>query len=373
MLAMPSSRLLLITASLALLLTGSAARACNVPVFRFALESRRWLPDAFELTVFHRGPFNTDQLRWLDAMRQRCRREGGFLNLDVETIDVTGPVPEESRKLWKAHESERLPCVVLRFPEADEETPAAWSGPLDERTADLLGDSPMRREIIRRLLSGDSVVWLLLESGDRDADEKARQLLAQRLPALEREIQLPTLQDDDRRHLQSKVPLRIAFPGIRLSRTDPAEAFLIRVLLASHPGVEKQTGPLVFPLFGRGRVAAPLYGKHLTAEDVEETAIYLCGPCSCEVKRDNPGSDLPFAVDWDSALGSGGPGKELLGGELPSVPALTPAPGEDRRTAPAPAGEDALARSLFWTALGLLGTVVLGAVLLALRGKRTEV
>ena len=47
----------------------SAAHACNVPVFRFALE--RWRPDPYRLTVFHRGPLADAERaligRWFEA------------------------------------------------------------------------------------------------------------------------------------------------------------------------------------------------------------------------------------------------------------------------------------------------------------------
>ena len=42
-----------------LLLAPAAGRACNVPVFRYALE--RWAADAYELVVFHREPLTTNQ------------------------------------------------------------------------------------------------------------------------------------------------------------------------------------------------------------------------------------------------------------------------------------------------------------------------
>ncbi len=41
-------------------MSGSAAVACNIPVFRYALE--RWQPDNCELILFHREPLNP--IRW---------------------------------------------------------------------------------------------------------------------------------------------------------------------------------------------------------------------------------------------------------------------------------------------------------------------
>ena len=37
----------------------SAAQACSVPVFRYALE--RWPADAYRLVIFHNGPLSAEQ------------------------------------------------------------------------------------------------------------------------------------------------------------------------------------------------------------------------------------------------------------------------------------------------------------------------
>jgi hypothetical protein len=44
----------------AVLLFGSVAMACNIPVFRYALE--RWRPDACEVIVFHEGELKPDEM-----------------------------------------------------------------------------------------------------------------------------------------------------------------------------------------------------------------------------------------------------------------------------------------------------------------------
>ena len=64
----------------------------------------------------------------------------------------------------------------------------------------------------------------------------------------------------------------------------------MRLLLSSEAGLEKTKAPLVFPIFGRGRV---LGGLEVKAKEIEEAARFLCGACSCQVKELNPGVDLP--------------------------------------------------------------------------------
>src|SRR6187399_460236 len=63
----------------------TAALACNVPVFRFALE--RWRPDAYRLTLLHRGPLT-------DAQREMIRpladaQDKGAANFVLRTLDVS--------------------------------------------------------------------------------------------------------------------------------------------------------------------------------------------------------------------------------------------------------------------------------------------
>ncbi|HUQ72324.1 MAG TPA: hypothetical protein VM165_22550, partial [Planctomycetaceae bacterium] len=56
--ASQSSRLRLGLAALIVVTGGGLGWACNVPVFRYALE--HWRPDPYRLTVLHRGPLDDD-------------------------------------------------------------------------------------------------------------------------------------------------------------------------------------------------------------------------------------------------------------------------------------------------------------------------
>ena len=63
--------------------------------------------------------------------------------------------------------------------------------------------------------------------------------------------------------------------------------------------------PIAVAFFGRGRVLPPLVAGGITAENILGDCSYLCGACSCQVKRENPGIDALFTADWDAALGGG--------------------------------------------------------------------
>jgi hypothetical protein len=62
--------------------------------------------------------------------------------------------------------------------------------------------------------------------------------------------------------------------------------------------------PMLFPIFGRGRVVPPAIGEEICAEAIRDMAEFLTGACSCEVKEMNPGYDLLLAANWASLVGS---------------------------------------------------------------------
>jgi hypothetical protein len=315
---------------------------CNIPVFRYALE--RWHSSPYDVVVFHRGPLNDEGKAALNLLR------GSGANVDVDRIDVAEPVPAKRQALLAKLNLE-LPCMAAIFPGSDL---VAWSGPLTKETATRLTDSPARKEIVRRLLSGDSAVWILLECGEKAKDDAAAALLDKELTALETQLKLPKAAADDP-PLLSEVPMRIDFSTFRLSRTDPAEKALVTMLLNSDTGLE---GPIAFPIFGRGRALWAMAGKGLNADMISEAGMFLTGACSCEAKELNPGVDLLFAADWESGL-SAPPPKEPV-----PVPLLKPREPEPEPAPAGPAPKEESSKGLLWGALAVAG------VLVAITGRR---
>src|SRR5262245_41263890 len=169
------------------------------------------------------------------------------------------------------------PCLVTLFPGTDI---VAWSGPLTAEAASKLADSPARREVAKRLLEGESAVWLMHESGDRAKDDAAAATLEAEFKKLMENLKLPAHAPDDP-PLLSDVPMRISFSLLRVPRNDPAETSLITMLQNSETGLE---GPVVYPIFGRGRALWAMAGKGLTPDNITEAAMFLIGACSCEAK-----------------------------------------------------------------------------------------
>ncbi len=85
---------------------------------------------------------------------------------------------------------------------------------MDDNAARKLLDSPARRDIARRLMKGDSIVWVLLESGDTERDDTAATTLQTQLRRLEKDLQLPDPAGDNSVELLSNLPLRLAFSTV---------------------------------------------------------------------------------------------------------------------------------------------------------------
>jgi hypothetical protein len=257
----------------------------------------------------------------------------------------------------------------VRYPESARIKENVWAGRLTAEAAKTLLDSPTRREVVRRIVSGDSGVWILLEGGDPARDEAAAKLVQTELAKLQKDLKLPQLTDDPEDKLSVKgPPLKLAFSMVRLSRTDPAEQMLVQMLLGLEPDLRspKYKGqPMAFGVFGRGRALLPLIGAGITADNLKDDARFLSGPCTCKVKEQNPGVDLLILADWLAA-----PEKqprltlavETSPGETPS-PAAAPAPVEELGSSPL------LLRNLLLAAVG--GLVIVGAFtfLLMRKGK----
>jgi hypothetical protein len=292
-----------VTLSCLLFFLFGIAWACQVPVFRYALE--RWSPDQYELVV---TPGNggltkaeNEAIDYLDAMRTS---EESPLNLFVRIAEVTGKSGGATAALY----------YPGRHP--DLEVAPIWKGELSMENAKGLVDSPTRRELVGRILTGESAVWLVVESGTKEKDEAAVEMLRTHSATAMKELEIPegvVGQDEiaagaaipiDRENiLQSDVPLKIEFSHLRLDRKDPGEAILLSMLMNLEDDLgEWEEDPMAFPIFGRGRVLEPLIGKGINEANILEYSGYLCGACSCEVKDQNPGMDLLMAVHWDAAM-----------------------------------------------------------------------
>jgi hypothetical protein len=344
----------------ALLLSALPARACNVPVFRYALE--RWPADPYEVILFHRGPLDPADKALADALTKHAEAEPSPVNFTFEREDLAKVKDKEMLKQFEEQYGTELPLLVVRYPESSRLKEKAWAGPFNPRTVRKLFDSPARRELVRRLLAGDSAVWILLECGDRAKDDAAEKLLTSELLKLQRTLKLPELTADPDDRLSPKGPdLKLAFSLLRLSRTDPAEELFVHMLLHLDTDLVKSKEPMAFAVFGRGRALSPLIGAGINAEHLGSDARFVTGPCTCKVKEQNPGVDLLVLADWD-----GSPGRQpaiyLPGDAVPPMPSA-----DADAVAHEPASGPPLLRNVLLAGAG--GVVLVGALTFLLMRK----
>lgn len=341
-------------AALLALLAGSLAwqgraEACSVPVFRYALE--RFPSDPYEFVVFHRGPLSAEDAKVIAATEKLAEDTKWPVNLQVRRVDLAAkpadkpadkpaepPVEKPAKKpgdeagaaneaplagekpaekpAWTPPADAPLPWLVVT-PPGGEESAAVWSGRLRADEIQALVDSPVRRELVHRLMKGDSAVFLLLESGQKKADDAATELLKTTLAKMQKSLQLPP--DDGTGGPRSSLPLNIAFSILRIARSDAAERGLVKILPRSSDEGRHEAEPIVYPVFGRGRMLDALTGKGLTADILEEMCDFLCGACSCSLKGQLPGGDLLLAADWDTILQG-----EAISEDSPALQGLGP-------------------------------------------------
>ena len=292
---MRPARPLLPLATALLAVVAQHALACQVPVFRYALE--RWAPAEYRLTITPAAPgLDAGDQQRLEKLRAATTDETAPLNLAIEIAPPSGNGPAQ---------------MALSFPKKprEAEKPPIWQGPFTDEAVQSLVDSPLRRELRKRLLAGESAVWVLIESGDRAKDDKAFASLTAALGEAQSSLKLPDgvvtpsaaagRAQENAEVLRSDLPLEIAFSTLRVPRTEAKEAALLAMLTHLEDDLGSYAGePMVFPVFGRGRALEPLIGAGIHKDNVVEHSGYLCGACSCEVKDQNPGFDLLIAANW---------------------------------------------------------------------------
>jgi hypothetical protein len=111
-----------------LILPGEPVSACDVPVFRYALE--RWHVDVYEIVVFHDGPLKTDDTSTVSWLLQHSYDNNPSANFLVTVVDLSTEMDGSMHALWESLDSPRLPLLVVRQPESGMYRGSVWSGQL---------------------------------------------------------------------------------------------------------------------------------------------------------------------------------------------------------------------------------------------------
>lgn len=313
----------------AVALVATPAISCSIPVFRYALE--RWPADLFVADAQVPSSVGADGRRAINWLEDQAQPNGGPLNLTV----VRAATTEEGTAAEQA-------LVSLSAPSHGRDPSMLWEGTAEQAQAALTA-GPWRDDLVRRLASGDSVVWLVLEGSDPASAKKAADLLTDELPQFAEDTPLPRGIGLPGSELMTGIPLEVRFSVLKVPSDADGEKLLRATLLAGRASTFAadtaidSDAALVVPVFGRGRAAAVLPAATLSLDAIAELTGFLCGACSCQVKQLNPGFDLLLPVDWEMVL---------FGEGLAALPpeAAEPASSSEAELVPIPAGRSRNAR-----------------------------
>jgi hypothetical protein len=261
--------------------------ACNVPVFRYALE--KWPADAYALVLYHQnGQIPAD----VESLLQEELIEKKIANLIVKKIDVN---KEEGKR------PQALPWIELYYPSLGHIQEAIWSGPCTRSNVFDLINSKARTRLADKLLQGNAVVWVVLKWGDQDLDAQATTAIKTVLKRAQQELKIPDTGTDINGNpipVTDYKELSVSFDFIEVERSDPAENVFVQMLLHSESDLLTFNQPLVFPILGRGRLLYALVGEGVNEKNIMDACKSAISWCSCEIKALNPGIDLLLSADW---------------------------------------------------------------------------
>jgi hypothetical protein len=291
--------------------SGHRVTACDTPVYRYAMYS--WTPSDYEIHFLHRGqPSAADRalLGQFDEMLQTAKVP---TNITLQAWDLSDEsqltsMPSPVRAAWTNQQKKQRPDQ--REPRPDDSLfvvvnphgVAIHGGNLEPEDLETLTDSPARRRMTELMHQGHGAVFILLRSGNETDDNLAESILqkavAQTIP---RQAGDATSEDSEPLfHATSprQEPLNAAM--VRISREDPQEAWLVKMLLSVEEDLHDYDEPMIFAICGRGRALEPYIGGGIIPENLADSVAFMTGNCSCIVKEQNPGLDLLTRWDWDA-------------------------------------------------------------------------
>ncbi|MBI61688.1 MAG: hypothetical protein CMO79_04720 [Verrucomicrobiales bacterium] len=319
----------------------SVSEACSVPVFRYALEL--WPPDEYEVVLFHKGPLTEEQKQLLDKIKPLKLENASVPNMRIHEVDLKADPDPRWIKWWEENKPEKFDgaWMAIFYPASTLKITPLWAGPFTQKGLSKTFQSPARQKLAKRLQDGDSAVWILLECGNKQKDDSTKKILEERLVHLGKTLKMPELKDQDVQAGYLSIrpeDLKLGFSLLTISADDPDEKVFREILLSSEDDLKEFDEPIAFAVFGRGRAMPALVGKGINNDMIDDACTFLSGPCSCQVKRQNPGFDILTSVNWDELLEEQ---IERLDDKALAQAGKSPQPETtvDAKNAPAPANE----------------------------------
>jgi hypothetical protein len=290
------------------------AVSCSVPVFRYALE--RWKPDPYKGIFIYRGKLSTQDKALLQQLEKITLNTENPFNLRIRSVEVAAFGEEKLTGLLKSPIPGKLPVLAIWYPNQLGQSAPFWMQAVTSAGLKALPDSPKRRQLTESLINGESIVWIFIPSGNSSKDDNARKLLR---GELDRELDAlaknPTFISSGSKGKK----LSYSCPILTVSRSDPQERFFLDMMLHSEAKLsEHKDEPMVFAVFGRGRMWSAMFGAQINDKNIQGIVSYLAASCSCEVKAQHPGMDLLLSALWDRVIMG-----ELFVNDDNSTPELT--------------------------------------------------
>ena len=296
--------------------------ACEVPVFRYALE--RWERDLYKVFIIHRGDLSENDTALWKQIQDNAIGYGGHTNILAYKVNVAdekeaGNFHKIYAKLKDIDVNEK-PQILLLFPNITKVYDPIWQGDLNQKNIDELLKPKATSKLMTGILQGYSSTFLLMESGNKEKDERAAETIKKAMAELKESLDIPegivqtdgevtggklsayqAATIDPSNVLKSGIPLKIDFNMVRMPNNDSHPIF--RSILGKVFTSKKTEGePRLFAFFGRGRLLGPMVGEEITVKHISQLSAYLCSACSCQVKRQNPGLDFLTTLNWTSYL-----------------------------------------------------------------------
>ncbi len=263
-----------------ILLLSLSSFACSVPVFRYALEY--WHPDPYQIILSY-NPAQTNKLPEVLSELNKHKANRSFIIKKVKSSSL-----DEK--------------IILKYPANKRIKNNVWETKLSKKNLIKILQSPIRQKLIDKIIDGDSLIFLLLEGSNKKQNDHIANIILKNIPILENEIKLPheyaDIPKEDLEIYDTNIVFKLSF--MRLSRTNSEENVFINILTKSLPiSIYKKSQPIVFPIFGRGRMLAAIRERDLNIRTLRKWSEYIAGECSCEIKSRNPGFDTFIPVGWN--------------------------------------------------------------------------
>ena len=269
---------------LSVILGATAVCACDLPVYRYALE--RWARDPCFLVCYASGEKSKAEAE-IERILDQDPDDGFYANIFYKRVDVKGieKLHERStaRKLWEQHKTDKLPLFLVTSPMGI----VFHAGPLTPQDLGPMLSSPKRKEIAEQLCD-EKLAFVFLRSGEAEKDKAAA--------AVMKEL------------AKSEVAAEI-LAVVEVDRSDDTESWLVRQLLAVEDDLAETKEPMLFPMIGRGHLLPPYVGEGISKQNVEEAVMILGGPCTCTVKAYLGGVDLLTNWNWEGVIYGGESGE----------------------------------------------------------------